>query len=143
MTENNGTMTLHDRLMWTAEEFIKDYRDDLLLHDKNAIANNPGVPFLHFTGESGTIIEFLLPFEKFPKKGERIPYLFGKADRRHILNEIKNMVFYARKSTRQDCIMYYDGMTETHNLFDISQNQAEEIVIAYYEKINTIFNLAV
>ncbi|HUU87522.1 MAG TPA: hypothetical protein VMX17_07180 [Candidatus Glassbacteria bacterium] len=134
-----GEHSLHDRLLFFATSFIKDYRDDLLIHDKNAIEDNPNIPFLHFTGESGTIIEFLIPFEKYPKKGERIPYLFGTADRQHILEQIKEMVFAARKSTRQDLILYYDGMTNTHNLFDITQDKAEDIVTAYYEKILALF----
>ena len=131
--------TLHDRLVLLADKHIKDYRDDLLVHDKNAIEANPNIPFLHFTGESGTIIEFLLPFGSYPIKGERVPYLFGTADREQILEQIKSMVFYTRKSTRQDLILYYDGLTITHNLFDITQDKAEEIVTAYYNKMKILF----
>ena len=131
--------TLHDRLMNLAEGFIKDYRDDLLVHDKNAMAEREGVPFLHFTGESGTIMEFLLPYGMYPPKGTKIPYLFGKADRRHILDEIKSTVFYARKSTRQGLILYYDGESEMHNLFEITQDTAEEIVGTYHKRMRGIF----
>ena len=137
---SEGKHTLHDRVMLLAEGFIKDYRDDLLIHDKTAIEEHPNIPFLHFTGASGTIIEFLLPFPSYPLKGERIPYLFRTADRRHVLNQIKGMVWAARKSTRQDLILYYDGMTETHNLFVITQDKAEEIVEAYYKKMKAIFD---
>lgn len=132
--------TLHDRLVLLAGEHIKDYRDDLLVHDKNAIEEFPNVPFLHFTGESGTIIVFLMERRCYPKKGERVNYLFGTANRDHILEEVKNMVFYARKSTRQDLILYYDGQTDTHNLFDITQDAAEQIIATYHNKMSRLFN---
>jgi len=131
--------TLHDRLVLLADKFIKAYREDLLIHDKTAIEDHPNVPFLHFTGELGTHMVHLIPFSVYPNKGEKISYLFGRADREHILKDIKELVFYMRKSTRQDLILYYDGQTATHNLFDISQDTAEEIVTAYYKKMKTLF----
>ena len=71
-----------------AGPIIKSYRNDLIKHDKKDIEGNPGTPFLHFTGESGTHIVFMQPAEhnSWPAPGERVPYLFSTANRRQVLS---------------------------------------------------------
>lgn len=76
----------------TAE--IKDYRADLETHDRRAIEERPGVRFLHWTWSSGTFLTFLPPADAFPREGVTQPFLFGEADREHLLDSIVSMAEY-------------------------------------------------
>lgn len=91
--------------------FIKAFRDDLIKHDRSAIQKNPDIPFLHFTGENGTHIVQFHPATDYPPAGERVPYLFGTADRCHILNQHVDIVKHLveKPDFRQELILYSDG----------------------------------
>jgi hypothetical protein len=75
------------------------YLDDLDIDEKLILAN-PHIPFIHLTRESGTTLIMMEPWdhEIYPpydaEKGSwfnTIPYLFGFADRYHILNAKKEI----------------------------------------------------
>lgn len=112
--------------------FIKSYRNDLLKHDaREIIKDHPNRRFLHFTGSMGTHIVTLLDKEDFPERGERVPYLFGHADRDHILNQIPATVKCMRTSDRHDLVLYYDG----RHVYKINQDRAEEVASDYYRNM--------
>ena len=50
-------MKVHSDLVGLVGNYITDFRNDLLIHDKNAIMDN--TPFIHCTRESGTHIYML------------------------------------------------------------------------------------
>jgi hypothetical protein len=126
-------MDIYEQVREKSLPIIKMYRDDLLKHDKREITRNPGVPFLHFTGDTGTYAFFLIPGEKYPPKGEFVPYLFGKAGRGHILRQFAKTVECMRRVNRQDLILYYNGK----RLIEISQKRAESIAQRYENKIRS------
>lgn len=88
-------MNLYTELEAQVLPALEAYKDDLLVHDKKFITDNPGVPFLHYTRRTGTTIIPLHAPETYPKKGVKIPYLLGEADREHILeNSLVSMAEY-------------------------------------------------
>lgn len=91
-------------------KWLNSYKSDLIVHDKKTIENNPNIPFLHFTWNSGTYLMLLRSAqnESWPKKGEWVPYLFGHADREHILNQLIE-VMPAIGQNVVSLIQYYDG----------------------------------
>lgn len=74
------------------QHHVLHYRDDLIKHDQRFLGYpaNAGVPFLHWTRPHGTDMKFLFPFDHslWPAHGVEVPYLFGHADRVHILDSI-------------------------------------------------------
>ena len=117
--------------------FIKAYHNDLLIHDKNAIEGNPNIPFLHFTGSTGTNIELLVDASEYPRKGERVPYLFGTAGREHILDQKVKMVDHMTKVNRNDLTLYYPG--EGKRVRTITHDKAKEIIREYRRRIEGIW----
>jgi hypothetical protein len=101
--------SVYDQLESLCLPHIEAYHADLTTHDRKFIADNPDVPFLHFTRSCGTHIAPLIPAEQYPRKGERIPYLFGTADREHVLDGTKSIVSYAVRSEVTQLAIYYDG----------------------------------
>lgn len=117
---------IYKELVLLSLPHMEAYYDDLLVHDRKAIEENDA-PFLHFTGESGTYIVFLDLPEAYPAKDEYVPYLFGTAERVHMLEQKKIMVECAKKYSRQKLIMYFDGS----RLRQITQENAEIIINEY------------
>ena len=68
-------------------------------------------PFLHITHKYGTHMERLPYVSKFPGIGERIPYLFGHADREQILEGIGYSIEYAMRNYEDWQCWFYDGLT--------------------------------
>jgi|SRR6187402_272193 len=90
------------------------YQSDLEI-DRAEIEKNEGVPFLHFTRASGTYMVMLLPYDRLPGKGLRVPYLFSDADRNHVINQIEKMsgYYHSRNEGRMgECLVtqYFDGV---------------------------------
>lgn len=110
---------------------IEAFHDDLIKHDLRDIREHPGVPFLHFTGSTGTYLERLDPPEWYPAKGERVPYLFSTAERRQILNGKVITVEYMEKCNRMGMILYCDG----RNLREIPYERAKGIIRKYQHRI--------
>lgn len=130
------SIRIYNELRDKALPFIKSYKKDLLCWDFTCLLRNPGKPFLHFTGDTGTHIEVLIPAHQYPAKGKMVQHIFGMADRDHLLNEINTCVKQMRRLNRQDLIMYYDGQ----KLKEITQDKAEEIVFSYVNKTKHDFN---
>ena len=125
-------MDIYQQVEEKALPLIKAYHNDLIVHDKKAITENPGIPFLHFTGDTGTCLMLLIPAKDYPAKGEKVPYLFGIADRLHILKEKTEIVRCMRTINRRDLVLCFDG----EKLGVITQEWAESIVQKYQEKIS-------
>lgn len=110
---------------------IESYRDDLLVHDVKAIATYPGVPFLHFTRAWGTQILFMPDawHESWPARGQQVPYLFGTADREHILDGTLATIKYPWDRIR--LVHYFDGIC----LREVTIQRAIEIATAYQRRV--------
>ena len=115
---------------------IEAYHDDLIKHDLRDILDHPGVPFLHFTGNTGTHLERLDPAETYPAKGKLVPYIFGTADRRHILEQKIAVVDTMKRVNRMDMILYYDTVI----IRKISHEKAQEIIRNYARAIRAGWN---
>jgi len=128
---------VYEQIKEKALPFIKAYSDDLLIHDKNAIEGNPNIPFLHFTGSTGTHIELLVDASEYPRKGERVPYLFATADREHILDQKVKIVDHMTKVNRNDLMLYYPG--DGKRVRTITHDKAKEIIREYRRRIEGIW----
>lgn len=124
-------MDIYEQVREKALPLIKVYHNDLIKHDKRTLRKNPGVPFLHFTGDTGTYLFLMIPAEEYPVKGEVVPYLFGKSDREHILQQYLKTVECMKRVNRQDLILYFNGKS----LIEINQERAESIARKYEDRI--------
>lgn len=131
--------TIYDRVKALSLPFIESYHDDLNKHDKRAIGENPGTPFLHFTGSTGTYIVFLNGPDEYPASGEVVPHIFGVADRYEALRNKVESVRHMDKVNRTDLILHYDGLSATYNLKDITFEKALSIMTDYERDIKTYF----
>ena len=123
-------MCVYDDVKEKASPFIKAYRDDLLVHDKKDIQENPDTPFLHFTGETGTHLAKLIPAGEYPIG--RVNYLFGVATREEILDgQMEVIPGMSNRYGRGKLILHYDGKF----LKEITQSQANGIADDYKEEI--------
>jgi len=122
---------IYDVVKGMALPLVEAYHNDVLVHDLNAITGNPGTPFLHFTGSTGTHIIFLELEEKYPAHGVRIPHLFGDADREKLLGEIKGLVRGMPGWNRGLLVLYYDGEA----IRQITQKRAEAVAEEYDNRI--------
>ena len=126
---------VHKELVEKTLSLIETYHDDLLVHDKNQIEAYPGRPYLHFTGDTGTLMVTLYEKEDFPGRDEKVPYLFGYADRNHILKGIMEQVKCVLRINRRDCMLYYNGIT----LKSVEYYRAKEIAEDYTAKMERQF----
>ncbi len=127
-------MDVYKELERKALSLIESFQRDLTYHDKRVIRKNPDCPFLHFTGRSGTNIIMMPPAndECWPLFRERIPYLFGDADRFEILAGKTNYYEATRDiGDRRKLILHYDGT----RLKEITMSNAEEIIWGYRRRI--------
>ncbi len=122
-----STASIYESIEKLALPLIIAYREDLTKHDRAAIDKHRGVPFLHFTGDTGTHLVFLWRPGDYPGPGEYVPYLFGVADREHILSEIPKLVRCMKRVNRQALILHFDGKEVKR----ITQEKAEEIADSY------------
>ena len=86
---------------------MTNYIKDLLTHDKEQLDKlDNSIPFIHFTRKMGTGL-IILSSDNWPARGETIPYIFGTADRNHLLREVKNTANHYKSN----CVLiqFYDG----------------------------------
>ena len=98
---------LHDRVL----PHLEQYHNDLLVHDRQAIADWPGVPFLHWTRACGTHLLLLPPADShlFPPPGLEVPYLFGHAGREHLLSQVTVIAEYPVHNDHTRACFHCDG----------------------------------
>lgn len=127
-------MNTYQELYERVQAHVLNYRGDLAF-DQQSIEANPGVPFLHWTRENGTELDFHpnASDPSWPAKGERVPYLFGQADRRHIL---RMKVEIARYWVGKDVTcLHFDG-TRFH---EVTPEQAVQIAQGYQQCIEAVW----
>jgi hypothetical protein len=112
---------------------IEAYHNDLIVHDRDTLAEYPGIPFLHFTGDTGTYMIMMLPCDHagWPEENAKVPYLFGYADRWHILKGLGEYVDGMKRLNRQALILHFNGKT----FREIAQSDAEYIIEEYIRSI--------
>ena len=116
---------------------LKAYRDDLERWDKATIEENPGVPFLHWTRDNGTHLSLLWPPEHYPKRGESVRYLFGTADRRHLVNQCVTIAEYFLKPFSPALLVVYcDGQKPPRV---INEELAVEIARTYRHGMDSLW----
>jgi len=126
-------MNVYDELFKRCSPLVEAYRDDLLVCDRGLIAMYPGRKFLHFTRNTGTFLHLMHPAddEVFPPKGVRVPYLFGTADRSHMLEDVQKCVKSSCKSSSTLLILYYDGK----RLQEVDRDKALTLWLDYAEGV--------
>lgn len=131
--------TAYEQLVDACLPLIEAYRDDLLKHDKLWFEQNPGVPFLHWTRPCGTTICGLPAADSYPKGGERVKYLFGTADRWHLLKEVVEMAEHHTRpsnSPEQFTCHHFDGK----KLRKITIETAVDVARQYVRRIEAEWN---
>lgn len=130
-------MSIYEQLEAACLPLIRDYQTDLTKHDREAIESNPGIPFLHWTKDSGTWMVHLWPLEKLPAKGERVPYLFGTATREHVVNEIKTIAeLMCKERGRIQCCYRFDGQ----RLLWLTVGEAADAARSYRRRMFDLFD---
>jgi len=129
--------TIYRELRKRCLRLIEHYHDDLLVHDRRIIRNFQGTPFLHWTRCTGTCIEMLHPHDddSWPKKGERVKYLFSTADREHILRQCVGTSEYRANKMNSETrlVLYHDG--KGTNLREIDVLQAVQIAKEHQRRV--------
>ncbi len=128
-------------IYWELEKMclplIESFHNDLEKHDKREISENPGVPFLHFTGSTGTYCFMFHPADWYPAPGEYVPYIFSTAERNHILRQTRICVETMHNLNRMALILYCDG----EKLRKIQYEKAKELAVNYERKIQREWRL--
>lgn len=124
--------------MKTIEQFKHDclqviefYQSDLN-YDLEIL--NAGWPALFFAYKCGSHAIVLHPFESYPPGGDTVPYLFGRADRWHILHQVKSLL-ECESVKNAPLIHYFDG--RRIKLIDI--DKAISIVEHYHQSMSNRF----
>jgi hypothetical protein len=123
----------YDLLYALSSPHLTHYRSDLEKHDRETIDANPGVPFLHWTRACGTDLTLMPEADTYPPKGERVPFLFGTADRHHVLKMVTEIAVYEASpyNSPRLMVLHYDGDT----LREVSLDNAIEIANQYRARI--------
>ena len=140
MTQNQTQIEIYEQVRAQAEPLIKHYFDDLLKIDRELITEPAmkGVPFLHFTGKTGTHIVFLHPagHPEWPAIGEQAPYVFGHAYRGHILDDkCISVESLSDGEWRGRLILYYDGTGAKNNVSKVTPDKARAICYEYEARV--------
>ena len=111
---------------------LKAYYADLFVHDKREINKHPeNTPFIHITRNYGTHLTMLAGPDFYPKRFETVPYLFGTADRRRILNQLDASIVYCKENDPNALVVYFDGV----KFQKVSFEKALKIVHRHMDKI--------
>ena len=119
---------------------VENYKSDFYRHDIEWMKEKPDTPFIWIVRESGTHI---YPFSKaidLPAKGERVPYLFGKATREEIAQgEIDTITrcFGFGSSISPSCDFY---KVEGYSVKPITKIRAIHELTEHYSKEGILTN---
>jgi len=81
-------MTTFQQLEKQVVGTLDHYQSDLYEHDKKTLETFKGKEFLHFTRNTGTWL-YILDVSAYPDTDDTIPYLFGRSNRRAILESLE------------------------------------------------------
>jgi len=118
--------TLYAELHKRCIHKISKFESDLTAIDREWLIEHPGVPFIHVTRTYGTHLLALWPATQYPAPGEYVPYMFGVADRGHILHGLTDFLEAIVKvhAGQVQQWLYYDGQ----RLVDATEARARTIV---------------
>jgi hypothetical protein len=101
--------TIFEKLLAKTDDFVVRYKSDFE-YDKKTIDENAGVPFIHIARESGThLVMFATDLSELPKKGEKVPYMFGTASREQIIKNMVSAIEYFSNQKDNYLVHYFDG----------------------------------
>jgi len=119
-----------------AEKTVVDYRSDIDIDckeiDKGELRGLVGLR------ESGTTLIPFTPAEKYPLKGEKVPYLFGRADREHLLQDVQGMTGYIIESPEHRIILYLSG----EKIYRVDYKTARALAALYIQDTKRKWNMA-
>lgn len=130
-------MNVYEKLVERVGATVKAYRSDLD-HDRNGILANPGIPFLHWTRETGTHLQILPGFDSdcFPPEGVEVSYLFGSCDRCELSHKPIELAQYFAQSDQVKHCTWFDG----ERLNSITTEKAVEIARQWCNRVNAEWN---
>lgn len=138
--ENCERLQVFAELRRLTEPLIEAYHDDLLVHDRKMIVEDyaGGTPFLHYTRKCGTHLFMLPAASVYPRKGERVPFLFGTASREELLQGVGDCVRSLWRSQErgdrpQEAVYHFDGEI----FHQIDESKAMRICDRYRYEIST------
>lgn len=135
---------IYDELKRLTWPLIEAFEDDLLKHDRQMIEQHePGTPFLHYTRATGTHLFMLIPADEYPRKGEYVPFLFGHADREHLVQSVVDVArgFVRRLETGdtpQKLVLHFDG----RKFRQVNERKAHEIARDYAGSVRAAWERA-
>jgi hypothetical protein len=133
-------MNVYEQLHQRSLPLLEAYETDLT-HDKDWIEENPGISFMHYTRVTGTHLIPLNRSDIYPPAGAKVKYLFGIADREHILQDKLEMQDWFENAMRERprLVLHYDSRT----LQPVTLSQAREILEDYVHAIRSEWNSVV
>ena len=133
------TETAYSRVYDLCSPVVTHYRDDLLKHDHASITANPDMPFIIWARECGTHLLMFHSSDSFPAAGVRVKYLFGDADREHMLNGVLSVAEHCERDNETRRVVYCDGT----RVRTITKAQATKHIREYCALIRRQWRLAV
>ena len=109
---------------------VTSYKTDIEI-DRKLLTKAPHIPRLFFVRDWGTHCISLLSEKDLPPAGERVPYLFGTADRKHLVRQAGVMM------------EYFTGMNKEHHydVYYVVQGHALEITLKEAATIVEEYNI--
>lgn len=139
--ERNKAMNhIYDQLFVSVRTLLKAFVEDLTKHDFNALNEFPKTPFLHWTRDSGTHLMFMPEAwdEAYPPEGFEVPYLFGLANRYHILNQKVEQAKYWLHREQVLSVHHFDGAhlhtTTPAAAFRLAEDYRRSVLFAWQQK---------
>ncbi|MCH8044088.1 MAG: hypothetical protein IID44_10275 [Planctomycetes bacterium] len=128
------TKSIADQVDELTRPLLEAHFGDLDI-DREMIDGSPGTEFLHWSRLLGTTMDLLFETEDLPAAGEHIPYLFGTADRHHIIKRVVSIAeHYTNPYTdRPLLVLYFDG----RRLHKITAERAVDIAKSYRHRLET------
>ena len=106
-------MTVFKQLRAACLPHMTHFKADLVMHDRRTLRKHDGTPFLHWTRKLGTEILMLITADEYPPIGTTVPFIFGRADRDHLLNEaVKSARCWTEPCNGTvEAVHHFDGKT--------------------------------
>jgi hypothetical protein len=122
----------YDQLEQAVSDHLKDYRDDLELHDRIDIDRLPNTPFIHVTRESGTHLFQMKDAQHLPVGDQNTKYLFAHIPvARALESRLEGIQVLGTGNYGPIKIHYFDGQ----KLHEVSVEQATQRYRAYINEV--------
>lgn len=128
------TNTIFEQLFNATNFIVEAYRTDFD-HDRRMIEESPTTPFVHTAYSTGTYLDQLPPLSDYPAPGVKVPFLFGHADRWHLLKSTGCGVRAILTGPRNHICHYFDGKV----LRQITIKEADLVIKEYQQKMTDLF----